>query len=208
MGFLPSARNLAKAWLLLLGSGAALGALFWWISGYRAGPEVLVQEVNSLGDPVGSRMPPTPFSHPGHRKREEWPWILALTTRPGAELPPSWISLPSASSMTVGALDESETRALLAEVLLGAAVPDATRTAVLERSAGNPLYAIEFARMLAEGDAEPGADRAEASTPASVHAVIAARLDAVPADVRATVADAAVIGEEVWPEAIARSPRR
>jgi heat shock protein HtpX len=36
MGFLPSARNLAKAWLLLLGSGAALGALFWWVSGYRA----------------------------------------------------------------------------------------------------------------------------------------------------------------------------
>ena len=55
------------------------------ISGYRAGPEVLVQEVNSLGDPVGSRMPPTPLSHPGHRKREEWPWILALTTRPGVE---------------------------------------------------------------------------------------------------------------------------
>ncbi len=48
------------------------------ISGYRAGPEVLVQEVNSLGDPVGSRMPPTPLSKPGHRKREEWPWILAL----------------------------------------------------------------------------------------------------------------------------------
>jgi len=36
MGLLPSARNLAKAWLLLLGSGAALGALFWWVSGYRA----------------------------------------------------------------------------------------------------------------------------------------------------------------------------
>ncbi len=55
------------------------------ISGYRAGPEVLVQEVNSLGDPVGSRMPPTPLSKPGHRKREEWPWILALTTRPGVD---------------------------------------------------------------------------------------------------------------------------
>ncbi len=30
------------------------------ISGYRAGPEVLVQETNSLGDPVGSRMPTSP----------------------------------------------------------------------------------------------------------------------------------------------------
>ena len=55
------------------------------ISGYRAGPEVLVQETNSLGDPVGSRMPANPNSHPGHRKRESWPWILALTTRPGVE---------------------------------------------------------------------------------------------------------------------------
>ena len=36
MGLLPSARNLAKAWLLLLSSGAALGTLFWWVSGYRA----------------------------------------------------------------------------------------------------------------------------------------------------------------------------
>jgi arabinofuranosyltransferase len=53
------------------------------ISGFLAGPDVVVQEVNSLGDPVGSRMPPTPRGTPGHRKRETWPWILALTTRPG-----------------------------------------------------------------------------------------------------------------------------
>ena len=56
------------------------------VSGYRAGPDVLVQESNSLGDPVGSRMTTTPGSnHPGHRKRETWPWLLALTTRPGVE---------------------------------------------------------------------------------------------------------------------------
>jgi heat shock protein HtpX len=36
MGFLPSARNLAKAWLLLVGNAAAVGAVFWWASGYRA----------------------------------------------------------------------------------------------------------------------------------------------------------------------------
>ena len=36
MGFLPAARNLAKVWLLLVGCGAAVGALFWWASGYRA----------------------------------------------------------------------------------------------------------------------------------------------------------------------------
>jgi heat shock protein HtpX len=36
VGFWPAARNLAKAWLLLLGSAAAVGALFWWAGGYRA----------------------------------------------------------------------------------------------------------------------------------------------------------------------------
>ena len=53
------------------------------ISGYLAGPEVIVHEYNSLADPVGSHMPPDPNSHPGHRKRKEYPWVLALTTRPG-----------------------------------------------------------------------------------------------------------------------------
>jgi arabinofuranosyltransferase len=53
------------------------------ISGYEAGPDVLVREVNSLADPVGSHMTPTPLSKPGHRKRLEWAWLLAIATRPG-----------------------------------------------------------------------------------------------------------------------------
>ena len=35
MGFWPAARNLLKAWALLLGFCAAIGGLFWWIGGYR-----------------------------------------------------------------------------------------------------------------------------------------------------------------------------
>jgi arabinofuranosyltransferase len=52
------------------------------VSGYEAGTEVLVREVNSLADPVGSHMTPTPLSKPGHRKRLEWAWLLAIATRP------------------------------------------------------------------------------------------------------------------------------
>jgi heat shock protein HtpX len=36
VGFWPTARNLAKAWLLLIGFCVAVGGLFWWASGYRA----------------------------------------------------------------------------------------------------------------------------------------------------------------------------
>ena len=53
------------------------------ISGYLAGPDVLVHEYNSLADPVGSHMPPSADSSPGHRKRKGYPWVFALTTRPG-----------------------------------------------------------------------------------------------------------------------------
>ena len=53
------------------------------ISGYLAGPEVLVHEYNSLADPVGSHMPPNSDGTPGHRKRKGYPWVIALTTKPG-----------------------------------------------------------------------------------------------------------------------------
>jgi heat shock protein HtpX len=36
VGFWPSARNLAKAWLLLIGFCAAAGGILWWARDYRA----------------------------------------------------------------------------------------------------------------------------------------------------------------------------
>jgi arabinofuranosyltransferase len=53
------------------------------ISGYEAGPEVLVREALSLADPVGSHTTPSPDSQAGHRKRLDWAWLLARSTRPG-----------------------------------------------------------------------------------------------------------------------------
>ena len=120
------------------------------------------------------------------------PVLIVATTRPQTALP-----LERSSTLAVGGLDEDEARALVGSVLLEAEVSEAMRAAVLERSAGNPLYAIEFARMLAEGAS------VDAATPPSVQALIAARLDGVPAEVRALALDAAVLGDEVWPEALA-----
>jgi class 3 adenylate cyclase/tetratricopeptide (TPR) repeat protein len=124
------------------------------------------------------------------------PVLIVATTRPEDALPLG--ALEWSSSLVVVALDEDEARALVGSVLLEIEVSEATRAAVLERSAGNPLYAIEFARMLAEGGSA-----ADAATPPSVQALIAARLDGVPAEVRALALDAAVLGDEVWPEALA-----
>ena len=54
------------------------------ISGYLAGPDVLVHEYNSLADPVGSHMPAN-GTGAGHRKRKGYPWVIALTTVPGVD---------------------------------------------------------------------------------------------------------------------------
>jgi class 3 adenylate cyclase len=69
--------------------------------------------------------------------------------------------------------------------------------ALLERAAGNPLYAEEFVRMLAEGNRTP-----DAALPQSVHGIVAARLDALPADERTLLQDASVVGQVFWPSAL------
>ncbi len=74
---------------------------------------------------------------------------------------------------------------------------------ILDRADGVPLYAVEILRMLADrGDLEAagGTYRVRrvpdgVSVPSSLQALIAARLDALDADERALVRDAAVLGD-------------
>jgi class 3 adenylate cyclase/tetratricopeptide (TPR) repeat protein len=175
--------EIAQAWAKLLGAAAAEQPVLLVIEDLHEASPAFVPVLAATAELLASR-----------------PVLILVTTRPRAALPEPWSALPRASTLQVGALDESEARALLGSVLLVDAVSDAERAAVLERSAGNPLYAIEFARMLAEG----GGTAAGVATPASVQAVIAARLDAVPAEVRSLALDAAVLGDEVWPQALER----
>ncbi len=136
-----------------------------------------------------------------------YPVLVLITARAElAELSPVWVGTPANRTVLhLGALDERATLALLAAVLLDETVSPRTHETVLERSGGNPLYAIEFARMLTDAGGA-GSDRV--STPLSVQAVIAARLDTIPAEPRAVLLDASVLGEEVWPEALANIGER
>ena len=86
---------------------------------------------------------------------------------------------------------------------LAADLPPALADRILDRADGIPLYAVEILRMLADrGDLEPAGgtyrvrrvpDRV--SVPASLQALVAARLDALDVDERAIVRDAAVLGD-------------
>ena len=69
---------------------------------------------------------------------------------------------------------------------------------VVERSGGNPLFAEEMARRIAE-DGNLGA----AELPDTVQAVLAARLDALDPFERRLVQQAAVVGRTFWEASLA-----
>jgi class 3 adenylate cyclase/tetratricopeptide (TPR) repeat protein len=96
----------------------------------------------------------------------------------------------SATSL-VSPLSETETAALVHELLGQAAVEASLQTRLLEHAGGNPLYAEEFTRMLLE---RPGS----AVVPESVQGMIAARLDTLPVEEKELLQDAAVIGRVFW----------
>jgi len=86
---------------------------------------------------------------------------------------------------------------LLVEGLVSEAGGHATAVAeIVRRADGNPFYAEESVRLLV--------DRADPSVlPASVQAVIAARLDALSSDQKALLSDAAVVGAVFWTGVVA-----
>src|SRR5213075_2109047 len=87
--------------------------------------------------------------------------------------------------------------------LLDRAVIDAdAQQAVLQRAEGNPLYAEEYARMLAEHE---GGDL---TLPETVQGLIAARIDGLAPEEKTLLQDASVIGKVFWPGALASSDDR
>ncbi|MDQ3729996.1 MAG: AAA family ATPase [Actinomycetota bacterium] len=77
-------------------------------------------------------------------------------------------------------------------------IEDALVAQVAERSGGNPLFAEEMVnRILEEGVSS------ESALPETVHAVLAARLDALSAKERALLQHASVVGQTFWANSVA-----
>jgi len=91
----------------------------------------------------------------------------------------------NAATVQLAPLSDAQTAELISA--LGAGMNDA----LLERCGGNPLYAEQFARMLAEREGDGG-------LPESVQGIIAARLDALAPDEKGLLQDAAVVGKVFW----------
>jgi len=113
------------------------------------------------------------------------------------------------NSIYLEPLTEHAMRELLAGLVPG--LPESAVKAIIARADGIPLYAVETVRMLlAEGKLAvkdgvyvPVGDLTSLAVPETLTALIAARLDGLPADDRALILDAAVLGQSFTPVALA-----
>ncbi len=112
--------------------------------------------------------------------------------------------LPGAHRIALAPLDDSESAQLAAELCGPDSSVDSLITQVAARAAGNPFFAEEMVRDLAErgvlegrlGDYVLHGDTAEVSVPASLQATIAARIDRLRPTAKRTLAAASVIGSQ------------
>ena len=133
------------------------------------------------------------------------PMLLLCTARLELlERRPAWGGgKMNAANVALAPLSNDETAALISALSERPLLEAATQTSLLDRAGGNPLYAEQYVRMLAErGPAE------DLPLPESVQGIIAARLDSLPLEEKAILQDAAVVGKVFWLGALGASEQQ
>jgi predicted ATPase len=137
------------------------------------------------------------------------PILFCLVTRPDREAA-GWKLVNAArellggslTEITLGALSEQDSRALVANLLNIEALPEGVRDLILRKAEGNPFFVEEVIRMLIERGAiihENGTwiaqqEISERDIPDNLNGLLLARIDRLPADARYTLLVASVIG--------------
>ena len=128
------------------------------------------------------------------------PSMVLITSRP--EYQGALTRLHGAQTIALAPLGDSDTATLIGELLGSDPSVGELAAIIAERAAGNPFFAEEMVRELAQRGVLAGerggyvcrADVAEVSVPATVQAAIAARIDRLSTPARRTLNAAAVIG--------------
>jgi class 3 adenylate cyclase len=128
------------------------------------------------------------------------PSMVLLTYRP--EYRGALTRVADAQTLALTPLSDSETAALITELLGADLSVGALGQTIADRAAGNPFFAEEIVRELAERGVLIGetgayistADVAEVNVPATLQATIAARIDRLPPEAKRTLGAAAVVG--------------
>jgi class 3 adenylate cyclase len=128
------------------------------------------------------------------------PSLVLVTYRP--EYEGALTRVHGAQTIALGPLSDPETAALVSELLGSDPSVGLVVTMIAEKAAGNPFFAEEIVRDLAERGVLRGerggyvstADVGEFGVPATLQATIAARIDRLDAKAKRTLSGAAVIG--------------
>ena len=126
--------------------------------------------------------------------------MVLITSRP--EYEGALTRVPGTQTLTLAPLSDLDTAALLGELLGSDPSVGDLAAVIAERAAGNPFFAEEMVRELAQRGVLAGergryvcrADVAEVSVPATVQAAIEARIDRLSAPAKRTLNAASVIG--------------
>jgi class 3 adenylate cyclase/tetratricopeptide (TPR) repeat protein len=136
----------------------------------------------------------------------EWttdvPLLAVCTARPELlERRPAWAGGKlNATTLALSPLADDDAARLVGSLLGRPVLPADVQAALLERAAGNPLYAEQFARLYVERGSVD-----EIAVPETLHGLIAARLDALAPEEKELLQDAAVMGKVFWTGAFGRS---
>ncbi len=128
------------------------------------------------------------------------PMLVVCSTRPELlERRPGWAAATrNAIKISLVPLTDDETSQLISSLSERPVMAADAQHALLVRAGGNPLYAEQYVRMLAErGDVE------DLPLPETVQGIIAARLDALSVDEKRLLQDASVLGKVFWLGAVA-----
>ncbi|HEY6957192.1 MAG TPA: adenylate/guanylate cyclase domain-containing protein [Candidatus Limnocylindria bacterium] len=160
----------------------------------RRGCAVIFEDVHWASDPV--------FELIAELRNSSRTAVLTVCVgRRDEGLPPQLAALAAPDDrIALGPLSADCTRDLIRALIDDTMLPPDRESELIGRAEGNPLYVEEFLRMVLEADGSmtghgPSREEMGPSIPASLHALIAARLDAVPADVKALLHRASVLGE-------------
>jgi class 3 adenylate cyclase/tetratricopeptide (TPR) repeat protein len=129
----------------------------------------------------------------------EWadgvPLLVVCTARPELfERRSSWGGgTRNSATLWLKPLSDSDTAHMISSLSDRPVMDAKAQQTLLEQAGGNPLYAEQFVRML-----EERGDVGASALPETVQGIIAARLDALPADEKRLLQTAAVIGKVFW----------
>ncbi len=128
-----------------------------------------------------------------------WPMLLVATFRPEFQAP--WIGQPHVTMLTLPRLDRNSTLAMVESIAGSKALPPSVVEQIAERTDGVPLFVEEVTKTVLEDGGRDAAARSAAphsalSVPATLQALLMARLDRLGLAARDVAQRGAVIGRK------------